>query len=155
MTHAADDNPGRPPDGPDRAARARRRWLVFWALIVAAGSIYLGSQKKIGDLPMPRCIFHDSTGWYCPGCGSGRAVYALLRLRPLAAWRANPLLMIALPVLLFYGLRWIWPVIRLRPPRPAMTSLGRKTIYLIAAVVALFWITRNLPWWPWTLLAPR
>src|SRR6056297_1458833 len=28
----------------------------------------------------PRCIFHSLTGYYCPGCGSQRAIHNLLHL---------------------------------------------------------------------------
>lgn len=149
------DNPGHARDGPGTAARVCWRGVAIWASLAAAGGIYLAMQTGVGDLPMPRCVFHEATGWYCPGCGSGRAVHALLHLRPLAAWRANPLLMIALPVVLFFGARWVWDVVRRRPPRAAMSSVGRWGIYLIGLLVVLYWVGRNLPWWPWTLLAPR
>ena len=30
---------------------------------------------------LPKCLFHEWTGLYCPGCGGTRALYALLQLR--------------------------------------------------------------------------
>ena len=53
---------------------------------------------------MPRCPVKWATGWNCPGCGSQRAFMALLHGHPMAAFRANlilPLAMAYLAVMLF------------------------------------------------------
>jgi hypothetical protein len=143
-------NPGDP-----IAARRRIRQLILAAAAGAAILGYIFTQERFGERPTPQCLFRRATGWHCPGCGSGRAVHAILHARPLTAWRANPLLVVALPALAWIGLRWAGDVLRRRAPRPALTSLRPRSIYLIAAVVMAYWIARNLPWWPLTLLAPR
>jgi hypothetical protein len=46
----------------------------------------------------PACPFHALTGWLCPGCGSTRALSALLHGEWLRAFAFNPLLALLPPV---------------------------------------------------------
>ena len=48
------------------------------------------------------CPFWKFTGLLCPGCGVTRMCLALLRLDLAGAWRANPALLLALPVPVSY-----------------------------------------------------
>lgn len=52
----------------------------------------------------PKCMVHYLTGFDCPGCGSQRAVHALLHGDIPEAWRQNALLVILLPVVSIAGL---------------------------------------------------
>ena len=45
----------------------------------------------------PKCAFYALTGFKCPGCGSQRAIHALLHADVLAAIRYNALLVFSLP----------------------------------------------------------
>lgn len=45
----------------------------------------------------PLCIFHQTTGLLCPGCGSLRACHQLLHGNWSAALRLNPLFVLSLP----------------------------------------------------------
>lgn len=47
----------------------------------------------------PRCPINAITGLQCPGCGSQRAIHALLHADLAAAWRYNPLLPLSIPYL--------------------------------------------------------
>jgi len=49
----------------------------------------------------PKCPFRLLTGWQCPGCGSTRALYQLLHLHPLAAFKLNPLMVLTLPFIVY------------------------------------------------------
>lgn len=90
---------------------------------------------------LPKCLFHEATGLYCPGCGNTRALHALLHGHVLLSLRYNPLLIpAALTVLLL--------VIR-----PGLTA-NRGIAWSIAVVVIAFAILRNLPWPPFSWLAP-
>jgi hypothetical protein len=51
----------------------------------------------------PPCPLRYLTGWYCPGCGSLRAIHQLLHGSLRAAWAMNPLTVVLLPFLT-YGL---------------------------------------------------
>lgn len=90
---------------------------------------------------MPRCLFHTLTGLYCPGCGATRSLHALLHGHVAAALRWNVL---AIPLLILLCLL-LW--------RPRW-GLRRAVAYPVLAAVVLFWILRNIPCYPFTLLAP-
>ena len=100
----------------------------------------------------PPCLFHRLTGLYCPGCGSTRAFYHLFRGEPLAAMGSNPLLLVALPLLVLAALE---P----RMAGPGQAGL-RRIVYSpvvgwgFAAVTVLFAVLRNLPFGPFRWLAP-
>jgi hypothetical protein len=131
---------------PDHART--RRQLLHATIALAAGAAGLGllyfvNPSRSGFLPV--CVLHVTTGLHCPGCGMTRAMHALLHGDMLAAVRFNALLVLALPVGGFALWRW-W---RRRPVRwPVGVAWGAFGL-LIA-----FGIARNLPVYPFTLLAP-
>ena len=90
----------------------------------------------------PPCVFHKLTGLYCPGCGNTRALSALLHGHFGESLRNNLLLipMIAALVLVV-----------------ARPKVGYNRFFACgaAAVVILFFILRNIPAYPFTLLAPH
>lgn len=126
------------------------RWLALaaWVVLCGGGVLIVSGW----DWLVPPCVFHEFTGLWCPGCGSGRALAALSRLHLGAAMSANPLVTLGLPFLLFGLVRETaasWGLIR--PLRRSVRTLPMVLLILIAG----FWILRNLPGWPFELLAPR
>ena len=67
------------------------------ALLLSAGLGY-ALWVRLTGLALP-CPFRAATGLLCPGCGATRLCLALLRGDFAAAWRANPVLLLLLPVL--------------------------------------------------------
>ncbi len=102
---------------------------------------------------LPGCLFHRFTGLDCPGCGMTRAVHAVLHGRLAEAFRCNPVGMLLFPAALVgLGLElagWVRG-----KPLPVGFRLGGRWGWLIAGVVLVFWILRNIPVWPCTLLSP-
>jgi len=99
----------------------------------------------------PQCGLHSWTGLHCPGCGSLRAVYLLTHGEWLAALHSNALLVLTGAALVVWGMaRWRkgqafrWEVHFSRP----------GVLWGLAGLCLLFGILRNLPWYPFTLLAP-
>ena len=104
-----------------------------------AGGIFLYSHDPTTTQWMPVCVFHEITGMYCPGCGSGRSVYALLHGDFLQAMRMNVLLY---PMLLFAGLI-LW--------KPEIGK-NSKVIWSVFFILITYWVLRNIPFFPWNYL---
>ncbi|MDR2764223.1 MAG: DUF2752 domain-containing protein [Tannerella sp.] len=123
------------------------RKIGIYAIIILTGMI-VGSvlyfRFNPADSPLfPKCPFLMLTGLKCPGCGSQRAVHALLHLDFRAACSQNVLLVASLPylflllaaqVIRFFSPYATFPV---RIQQPAV-------IWTYFAMILLFWITRNV-----------
>ena len=107
----------------------------------------------IAAMPIP-CFFHQLTGLHCPGCGMTRATAALVNGDLLSAFRFNPLGVLLLPLallgLVLESIGWV----RNTSP-PWRIPLGKHGAKIIAIAVILFMVLRNLPWFPFSLLAPH
>ena len=114
------------------------------------GVIYL-LDPDASDL-YPTCPFLAITGLYCPGCGTLRALHQLTRGHPLAALDLNPLMMLLLPFVAYFFASHAMLAITGRPPR---TFFVRPAIiWALLGVVLAYWLLRNIPAYPFTLLAP-
>ena len=99
------------------------------------------------------CVFYKLTGLYCPGCGSGRASAALLHLDFAAAFKHNLLYVLLLPFIVYYLLKQ-YIVLVLRKDVLPMFSINGFAAKVVLAVILVFGILRNIPVFPFTLLAP-
>jgi len=97
----------------------------------------------------PRCPFRLVTGLFCPGCGTGRALHALVHGELGAALRLNALTVAAIPVFLALAFR---AVFRPGEPFPVPPLWLRVTLYALLAFVL---VARNLPFEPFASWAPR
>ncbi|WEK19094.1 MAG: DUF2752 domain-containing protein [Candidatus Pedobacter colombiensis] len=100
----------------------------------------------------PECPFHKYVGLDCPGCGSQRAVHALLHGNILLALNYNVLLVLSLPFLVIH---FLLKVLSYFMHKDLTWSIWYKplTPKMIFVVVLLFWIGRNIPVVPFTYLA--
>ena len=132
----------------NKAPLPRRQRIALGLALPAAVALVLVYMR--GPLGM-QCPFYALTGLYCPGCGSGRAVYALLHGHPAASFRCQPLLyLLGIPaglVFLHEYLRLVFPRLKLRPVHiPQGVAVGAAVLILV------FWIARNIP--AFSFLAP-
>ncbi len=97
----------------------------------------------------PVCPLHVTTGLHCPGCGTGRALHALVHGDLGRALRLNALTVAAIPVFLLLTLR-----AALRPDErlPLPPLWLQVAIY---ALLAFFLVARNLPFEPFASWAPQ
>jgi len=131
------------------SAGERARALLFLGLFL--GGVVAVLVPEVRRL-VPPCGFRWLTGLYCAGCGTGRAMTALVHGDLLTALRMNAFaVIVVVPVFvgLVYNALEAFGV-RLRSwPRVHPTL-----IWAFGIAVLVFWIARNLPFAPFTFLAP-
>jgi hypothetical protein len=138
---------------------ARRRLLVRGSLMVGGAAVVVAGLYLVSVVPptpdsfYPKCVSYRLTGTHCPGCGLTRAVYSLLHGDLLQAFAYNPLFVLISPYLLFAAGRslwfWLWGL------PPGRTLFPGRYAWIIFGVMVAYWVLRNLPWYPFTLLAPH
>lgn len=126
------------------------KWPGIVAVLVAALAVLFVFPPT--QYPFyPRCPLHAITGLHCPGCGSLRAVHSLLHGDLASALHFNALLILSLPFLACLGFHSI------------RVSLGKTTannaprpiwIWIFFATMMAFGLLRNLPFVPFSNLAP-
>jgi hypothetical protein len=100
----------------------------------------------------PPCPVRYLTGWYCPGCGSLRAMHQLLQGNLRAAWALNPLTVVLMPFLAYGTASYV--LFQIRGKYLPRLFLPAVWIRALCAVIILFGIARNIPFHPFELLAP-
>jgi hypothetical protein len=111
--------------------------LAFGAV---AAALFAFDPVRVNVLPV--CPFHQLTGLWCPGCGTTRALHQLLHGNIAGAFRFNALSMAVLPVAGYLMVRG------------DASTLKPGWIWLLLAVIVAFGVLRNIPVYPFTLLAP-
>jgi hypothetical protein len=91
---------------------------------------------------LPVCPFHQVTGLWCPGCGTTRALHQLLHGNLTTAFRLNPLAILILPLVGYLVVR------------DDATGVKPAWIWVLLGTVVAFGVFRNIPVYPFTLLAP-
>ena len=110
--------------------------LLAWMLMGAAWYLYRTDPKP--SKVFPPCMFHQLTGWHCPGCGGTRAVHAILNGQWTVAIRLNPMLIVGGPIIL--GLI-VYQYIMYRRDKMVLPYLG----YAIAVMFTASTLIRNFP----------
>ncbi|MEZ4650822.1 MAG: DUF2752 domain-containing protein [Candidatus Eisenbacteria bacterium] len=132
-------------------ADAKRRGRAS-VLLVSAGLVgvplvvgwFIAVFGRTGTDLLPPCLFHELTGFHCTGCGSTRALLALLHGNIAEAWGQNPLLLLVLPWLA-YG-AFDWGLVRFAPSHGLWRwNVPGRLYWGFAALVIAFTVVRNLP----------
>jgi hypothetical protein len=134
---------------PSLNQRSKSLALLAVVCIVAAGLYFLSPYDSGVYAP---CPFNALTDLYCPGCGTLRGLHELLHGRIGSAMGLNPLMVLSLPFIAYSFIKYIAAGMRERPERKIFIPSG--FIWALLGIVVLFWILRNLPYYPFTLLAP-
>jgi hypothetical protein len=103
-------------------------------------SIYFYFDPTSSPL-FPRCPFYALTGYLCPGCGTQRAIHALLHGNIPAAYHFNALLLIALP---YIAILLIAEATRKTLPRFYTIVNSRPIIWFWFIIIILWWLIRNV-----------
>ena len=116
----------------------QKRTVAAAAIVAAAALCVYYSAFDPATSPAPRCMLRLLTGYDCPGCGSQRALHALLHGRVGDAWGYNPAVFFAVPLAAAY-----FAIDRLPP---GLRRLLRRPAFILAIAVAIvaLWIGRNM-----------
>ncbi|SDE44904.1 Protein of unknown function [Ulvibacter litoralis] len=99
------------------------------------------------------CPFKYTTGYHCPGCGSQRAIHQLAQGDVTTAFGLNPLMVLSLPLIIYaFGLK-LYNYLFSTQLRVHL-FYNPFFIYGYFGIVAIYWIARNIPMYPFTVLAP-
>ena len=126
--------------------------VIFLTLIVVGVlSLYFIWDPLERDI-FPKCPLYSFTGLYCPGCGSQRALHQMVHGNIIQGIRYNYLLPLLIVVLIYQGFISV------------MNKVFHKSYYnmfhsslavkILLVIILLFWILRNLRFYPFTELAP-
>ncbi|WP_117880339.1 DUF2752 domain-containing protein [Aureibaculum luteum] len=119
-------------------------------LLVIALFYFSGTPNQFNFLL--KCPLYNTTGIYCPGCGSQRAFHNLFHGNFLEALHNNIMLLLGIIALIYhYGIQLSNHFFKTR----AKSIFSNKKIrFWILGIFLLFWILRNINAYPFSLLAP-
>ncbi|MBN3041015.1 MAG: DUF2752 domain-containing protein [Candidatus Omnitrophica bacterium] len=126
----------------------------FWPLAVTFAIVsalfFIYSSEPAQTRFVPPCLFHELTGYNCPGCGGFRSLHALLKGDIIQAVRFNPLLISLLPFFVTVYIKYMHSAAKKQGFY--LSSIRPAIVWLLVATIFSFWIFRNTPLYPDTLL---
>ena len=114
-------------------------YLGIGVILIGLSIVYYSFNPLSSPL-FPKCPFFVLTGWKCPGCGSQRAIHALLHGDVITACKNNALLVLSLPLIfiLLYA-----ECMRKKHPK-LYTQVHRPVWILIYFLIVIaWWVGRN------------
>ena len=119
---------------------------IFAGVVLAAAAIGVGATVFFFNPSThgfyPVCMFHSLTGLNCPGCGTTRALYALLHGNLRLALKDNALFVLTLAALAVWGARLVFLKLK---KQPATFNVPPKFLWTFLVGAFLFAVLRNLP----------
>ena len=64
---------------------------IFLAGVMAVGAVTALGGISPSEVQLVPCLFHELTGWCCPGCGMTRSCTALAQGSFMESWEYHPL----------------------------------------------------------------
>jgi Protein of unknown function (DUF2752) len=119
--------------------------------VIGVVSLALLDPEETTFIPMCPCRL--LTGFYCPGCGSLRAIHAITRLRIDRALGYNPLLVLFLPLFI-----WFFAInlaTACRGPDKIKFRLPPAFGNALLIIILTYFVFRNIPAYPFSLLQPH
>lgn len=121
-------------------ARLSHKIILFISSALILGAVYTLFDPA-ETVWMPKCPVYTLTGLNCPGCGSQRALHALLHGDIGEAFRANALLFLFVPLIITLA---VGEINNKRWPRFYKAVFHPVMIYGILAIVVGWAIVRNI-----------
>lgn len=133
-------------------ASAVERIFAAAGVFVVAGAIFANTYfDPVTAGFFPQCPLHAATGLNCPGCGLTRGFHALFHGDLSSALHFNALL----PIYgLIFGYLFIAMfLVAVRGRGLSLKVFSPTFLWIFLAVSVIFGIIRNLPFYPFNLLA--
>ncbi len=153
---AADSNVTAVPaeSAPNNSLRSRALGVGAAAGAAAIGTVVYNVDPTKPSL-LPGCPLYLLTGIWCPGCGATRSLHSLLTGDVASFFTYNPLFAVALPLVVFLLARFIVRLLRGRAPTAPLATMSPGAGWTVLAVFVTYFVLRNVPLAPFTLLAPH
>jgi hypothetical protein len=138
---------------PSQTMEGTKRALALGAVgLGMAGVFYIRHFNPSTQGIFPRCPFNLLTGLHCPGCGITRAFHQLFNGNIIGALDYNIMILFWVPFLSYLGVSLLLIGIRGRGLPRFIPPNFLITFFVVFLMV--FWVVRNLPFYPFTVLAP-
>lgn len=126
--------------------------IVVAAGLIAASAFLFAFNPAVSRFYLP-CPFNFLMGFYCPGCGTLRALHQLLHGNVFAAIKLNALTVFFVPFIGYSFVSYITTGIKgWSLPKVFIPAV---LIWILLGAVILFGILRNIPVEPFLFLAPH
>ncbi len=128
--------------------------LLPGLLVIVILALLYFEYSPVENILFPKCPLYATTGIYCPGCGSQRATHALLHLDIAGVLRSNVLFLPAVVVVLQHVFARFMRNYMQKPQYKSLLD-NPKAAWIVLAVVIIFFVLRNIPFAPFSYLAPH
>jgi len=128
--------------------RAWLRTLPAWTGPIGVGCLAAGALAVVAGVDpnvpghYPACPWYALTGTYCVGCGTLRALHALLHGDLAGFLHDNPALVFVIP---YVALTWASWLRRSVTGRPRTWLAPAWVIWTVMGLILAYWVVRNVP----------
>ena len=128
------------------------KYIGMLLLAIVLAFLYFFINPSEVDF-LPKCPLYLTTGIYCPGCGSQRATHQLLNFNIFGVFQQNALFVLGLLIIGYHffisGFNYFFK------KNTYNYIYHPKTPIVLLIIIIGFWILRNIPYYPFNLLAPK
>ncbi len=121
-----------------------KKLTILIIFILSIGFIILyGIVDPSTSIFFPKCIFYVVTGLECPGCGSQRAIHALLNAEFAKAFAINPLIVTTLPYFIITFTAYFFKDKYNKARRLYEILTNNILLWFLVVIFILYFIYRN------------
>ena len=136
----------------EKSSNIERALAAAGIAATAVGSFIVGYFNPVSAGFFPPCPLYQTFGINCPGCGLTRGFHALFHGDFLAAIHYNALLPVFAFIFSYMLISMILVAVRGRGL--SWKVFPPSALYAFLVLMVVFAVLRNLPFYPFTLLAP-
>lgn len=122
---------------------SRLRYILVAILLLVLGFVYFKIDPST-NIFFPKCPVVLLTGFPCAGCGSQRAIHALMHLDLAAAVKYNFLVVLFIPFIL---LLIFSSMFREKLPKLYLFTHHKYVAYASVSIIVIWWIMRIVFGW--------